>query len=180
MSKRWNEYCFPYKSWHEEATYRCVGGRSLFGRLEVVLLHVDVRYDIIVTVSVFSGSEVPRLVLRVVIALFQALQLVVEVKHVVGLLVPKSAVLVRGKHVNHVLLLGLLNRCLGGGIRVHLRYRVVECFLLFDELLSNFVVPRSFALKVSFLLNVVLYVCTPLRESVWHLAVLRKLANICN
>ena len=60
----------------------------------MVLLHVDVRNDIVVAVSVFSGSEVPRLVLRVVIALFQALQLVVEVKHVVGLLVAERSVLV--------------------------------------------------------------------------------------
>ena len=121
----------------------------------MVLLHVDVRNDIVVAVSVFAGSEVPRLVLWVVIALFQTLQLVVKVEHVVGLLVTESTVLVGGKHVDHVLLLCFLNRCLGRGVRIYLRYRVVERFLLFDELLSNFVVSRSFTLKVPFLLNVV-------------------------
>jgi len=60
----------------------------------VVLLHVDVRNDIVVAVSVFSGSEVPRFILRVVISSLESFELVFEFEHVVGLLVAERSVLV--------------------------------------------------------------------------------------
>ena len=60
----------------------------------MVLLHVDVRNDIVVAVGVFSRSEIPRFVLRVVISCLESLQLIIEVEHVVGLLVAECSVLV--------------------------------------------------------------------------------------
>lgn len=60
----------------------------------MVLLHVDVRNDIVVAVSVFSRSEIPRFFLRVVISCLESLELIIEVEHVVGLLVAECSVLV--------------------------------------------------------------------------------------
>ena len=67
--------------------------RALFGRVKVVLSHWDVTQDVVVDVRVLARSEVPGLVFRIVGVAFQALQLVVEVHDVEGLLVPEGSVL---------------------------------------------------------------------------------------
>ena len=61
--------------------------RTFVGCCKVMVLHVLVREDVPVDVCVLSGAEVPRLLLRVVRTGFKALQLVLEVQNVVGLLV---------------------------------------------------------------------------------------------
>ena len=69
------------------------GGGTLARRLEVMILHVDVADDVVVCQSVLARTEIPGLFLRVVRAVLQALQLVVEVQDVVGLLVAQCSVL---------------------------------------------------------------------------------------
>lgn len=59
----------------------------------MVLLHIDVADDVIVGDGVLAWAEVPRLFLRVVWPVLKTLQLVLEVKDVVGLLVAKRFVL---------------------------------------------------------------------------------------
>ena len=54
-----------------------------------MLALVDIANDVVVDLRVLAGPEVPRLLLGVVWAILQALQLVVEVEDVVSLLVPQ-------------------------------------------------------------------------------------------
>ena len=77
--------------------FLCCGGGSLAWRLEMMLLHVDVADDVVVRQSVLARTEVPGLLLGVVGAVLQALQLVVEVKDVVGLLIAQRSVLYTAK-----------------------------------------------------------------------------------
>ena len=70
-------------------TYLFLGGFGTFLRwLEMVLLHVNIADDVVVGNGVFSWTEVPRLILRVVRSCLESLQLVLEVQDVVSLLVP--------------------------------------------------------------------------------------------
>ena len=128
-----------------------------------MLLHIYVRNDVMVLEGVLARPEVPRFLLGVVIPLLQSFQLVVEVDHVVGLLVPQGGVFVLGKHIDHVLLLGLFNRLLGLSVRVGLRDRIVERLLLFDELSGDFFVGGLFPLEVLLLVEVVVHVGLPFR-----------------
>ena len=59
----------------------------------MVFTHIDITNDIVVDDGVFARTEVPRLLLRVVCTAFEALQLVIKVEDVVGLLVAKLTVL---------------------------------------------------------------------------------------
>ena len=145
-----------------------------------MLLHVDVRNDVVVLEGVLARAEVPRLLLGVVVTLLQALQFVLEVDDVVGLLVPQGSVLVLGQHVGHVLLLGPFNCFLGAGVLVDLRDGVVERFLFFDEFAGNFLVGGLFALKILLLFDVVVDVLLPLGVALGQIVLLRKLPNICN
>ena len=54
---------------------------------------INVANDVIVHNGVLARAEVPRLLLGVVLAVLKALQLVVEVNNIVGLLVTECAVL---------------------------------------------------------------------------------------
>ena len=62
-------------------------------RLEMVLLQVDVADDVVVVEGVLARTEVPGLVLRVIGPVLQALQLVLKIQNVVGLLHAQSFVL---------------------------------------------------------------------------------------
>ena len=64
-----------------------IRGRTFVGCCKVMVLHVLVREDVPVDVCVLSGAEVPWLLLGIVRPSFEALQLVLEVQNVVGLLV---------------------------------------------------------------------------------------------
>ena len=68
---------------------------------------VDVADNIIVHQGVFTGSEVPRLLLGVIRAVLQTLQLVVEVQNVVSLLVTQGAVLNATQASLEILRLGI-------------------------------------------------------------------------
>lgn len=158
----------------------CIRRRSLLWRLEVVLLHVDIRNDVVVLKGVLAGAEVPGLLLGVVVPGFKALQLVVEVDHVVGLLVAERGVSILGEHINHVLLLGLLNSLLGVGVVVHLRDRVVQEVLGLDELGGHLLVGLCLALEVALLFDVLVNVGLPLLVALGKTVLLRKLSDICN
>ena len=67
--------------------------RALLGGLEVMVFLIDVANDVIVHNGVLARAEVPRLLLGVVFAVLKALQLVVEVHNIVGLLVTECTVL---------------------------------------------------------------------------------------
>lgn len=60
---------------------------ALVGRLEVMILLIEVAYDVVVSPRVLAGFEVPRLLLRVVSVIFKTLELVVEVQDVISLLI---------------------------------------------------------------------------------------------
>lgn len=112
--------------------------------------------------GVLAWAEVPWLLLRVIITVFETLQLVVEVDHVVGLLVAEGRVLILCEHINHVLLLGLFNRLLRVLVRVDLRDRVIEGLLLLNELSSDLLVGFLLALEVTLLVDIVGHVGLPL------------------
>jgi hypothetical protein len=58
----------------------------------VVVLHIDVRNYVVVDQGVFAWSEVPRFIFGEVFSVFEALQFVVKVEHIVGLFITKSTV----------------------------------------------------------------------------------------
>ena len=60
---------------------------ALVGRLEVMILLIEVAYDVVVSPRVLAGFKVPRLLLRVVSMIFKTLELVVEVQDVISLLI---------------------------------------------------------------------------------------------
>ena len=97
----------------------------------MVLRLVDVADDVVVDDGVLSGAEVPRLLLRVVRAAFEAFELVVEVEDVVGLFVTEGFVLVLSQDIGHVLFLNLADLLLARRVRERLRDWVVLHFLGF-------------------------------------------------
>ena len=70
-----------------------IWGRSLVRSSKVMIGHSFIAKNIPIHFSVLSGSEVPGLLLGVVRPVFQALQLVLEVEDVIGLLVPERTIL---------------------------------------------------------------------------------------
>lgn len=71
--------------------------RAFLRCCKVMLLHVDVAYDVIIRTCVLAGAEVPLFLLGVVWPLFQAFHLAFEINNVVSLLVSKGAVLIKFK-----------------------------------------------------------------------------------
>ena len=115
----------------------------------MVLLHIDVGNNVVVLEGVLARAEVPRLLLRVIIAALQTLQLVVEVQHVVRLLVAKRVILILREHINHVLLLSSFNCCFSIIVLVDLSDWVVKSLLLLDELVCHFFILRLFSLEIA-------------------------------
>ena len=62
----------------------------------MVLFHRLIRKNVIVRLRILAWSEVPWLLFGVVLSIFKALELVIEVKNVIGLLVAESPIFVRG------------------------------------------------------------------------------------
>ena len=62
----------------------------------MMMLHVDVRNDVVIDQSVFAWPEVPGLVFGKVLSMFEALKFVVKVQNVVGLFISKRAIPIRG------------------------------------------------------------------------------------
>ena len=181
MSNLWYLYSFTYTlRLKHSITYGCIRRRALLRRLEVMVLHVDIRDDVVVNQGVLARSEIPRLFLWVVVAAFQPFQFVVEVNHVVGLLITKGSVLVPRQHINQILLLAFLNRLLSMWIIVHLSDWVVKGLLLFDELVGHFFVDGSLPLEIALLVHVLINVALPLSQALRQIVLLRKLPNICN
>ena len=60
---------------------------------KVMVLHIDVTDDVIVSKSVFAWAEEPRLLLRIVWSVLQSSQFVLKVQNVVCLLVSQCIVL---------------------------------------------------------------------------------------
>ena len=58
-----------------------------------MLGHVDVTDDVVVGLSVFARTEVPRLLFGVIGPILESLHLVLEIQNVVGLFVSQSAIL---------------------------------------------------------------------------------------
>ena len=69
----------------------------------IFLIHV--AYDVIIYDRVLARAEVPRLFLWVVGSIFETLQLVLEIKNVVGLLVAKCSVFILCEPLDRILLL---------------------------------------------------------------------------
>ena len=143
-------------------TYGVAWNRSFLWRLEVVLLHINVRDDVIITICVFTRSKVPWFVFGIIISLLEPLELIIKVYNIICLLIPQSSILISCEDISHILSLCLLNSCLRVGIVVYLSDRVVKRFLLFDKLLSYFFVGGRFTLEITFLLYVFIYVGFPL------------------
>lgn len=122
--------------------------RALARRLEVMIFHIDVADDVVVHDGVLAGTEVPRLLLWIVSAFLETLELVIEVEDVVRLLIAKCSVLnnnrfirllmicltylVRGQSLDHVLLFEVANLLLSRRITETLRDRVVLDLLRLD------------------------------------------------
>ena len=100
----------------------------------MVVLHVVVTDDVIVDNRVLAGSKVPGLLLGIVWAVFQSLQLVVEVKDIVSLLITQGFVLVLSKSLNLVLTLKLPHLVFAVGVSEGLSDRIVLNFLGFHPL----------------------------------------------
>ena len=130
--------------------------------------------------SVLAWSEVPWLLLWVIITALQTLQLIVEVQNVVSLFVAQCVVLVLGKHINHILLFSSFNCCLSVIVLVHLSDWVVKCLLFLDELVRHFFILRLIALKIALVVHVFVHIALPLIDALGQIMLLRKLANICN
>ena len=131
-------------------------------RLEMVVLHVNVADDVVVHNRVFAWTEVPRLLLRVVGTVLETLQLVVEVKDVVGLLIAQGSVLVLSKSFDRILLLELADSLLSLWIGESLRNRVVLHFLFLDVLRGDLLVRLSHALEVLLGALVCVNFCRPI------------------
>lgn len=145
-----------------------------------MFLHVFVRNNIVVLKSVLAWAEVPWLLLGVVVTTLQSLQFVIKVDHVVGLFVSQSSITVTCKHIDHVLLLGLLNNRLGLVVIVNLGDGVIKEILRLNELGRNLVVGVGLSLEITLVVNVLTNVFLPLGVALWQTVLLRKLANICN
>jgi hypothetical protein len=142
-------------------SYRWIWRGSLLWGLEMVLLHVDIRDYVVVLKGVLARSEIPRLSFRVVLSLLESFKFIVEVNNVVSLFISESVVSILSKHINHVLLLSLLNCLLCLFVIVNLSNRIVQEVLLLNELSGDFAVRLRDALEVSFLINVVRNVLLP-------------------
>ena len=116
--------------------------------LEMVFTLVNIADDIVVYKGVFSGSEVPRLLLRVVWPIFKSFQFVFEVEYVVRLLIAKGFVFVLCKSLDHVLLFMLFHLSFASWVSELLSDWVVLNLLFLDVLTGYLVVWLSLALKV--------------------------------
>ena len=148
-------------------TYWWVWWWSLLWWLEVMLLHIDVRNNVIILKGVLAWSEVPWLFLGVVIPALKSFQFIIKVDHIVSLLIPQGGVFIASQNVNHILLLGLFNCCLCLRTSVNLRNWVVKGFLLFNELVGHLLVSRLFTLKTTLLINVFIHITLPLLQAFW-------------
>lgn len=165
---------------HSLATNTILLGRfwALAWRLEVMLLHVNVANNVVVHNGVLTGTEVPGLLLRVVRAIFQTLQLVVKVEDVVGLLVAQLFILktiqvvvtimmkfktylVLGQGLDHVLMFKVTNLLLTRLVRESLCDRVVLNLLSLDVRSCHFVVCLLLILKYLLRLTVALNILAP-------------------
>lgn len=161
-------------------TYHGVESGPLLWGLEVVFLHIEVGDDVVVNQGVFARAEVPRLCLGVVVALLEALELVVEVEDVVGLLVAEGAVAVLREGVGHRLLLGALHEGLSVLVVIDLRDGVVDHVVVLDELVGHLHVGVRLALEVALLLDVVRHVAAPVLVAVGKAGLLREFPDVCN
>ena len=125
----------------------------------MVLFHGLIRKNVIVRLRILAWSEVPWLLLGVVSSIFKALELVVEVKNVIGLLVAESSVLIRGQDLSHVLLFNILNGSLAVWIVEYLRDRIIYAVLLLHPLMCDLLVDRCLSLKVLLLIRVRVHIC---------------------
>ena len=107
---------------------------------------VNVADDVVVDDCVFAGPEVPRFLFGVVRSRLQPFELVLEVEHVVGLLVPQRFVLVLRQLLDNCLLLGLAHLGLSLWVGESLRDWVVLDFLPFDEFARDLAVRLRLAL----------------------------------
>ena len=123
---------------------------SFVRRLEMMVFLVHIAYDVIVYDRVLARAEVPRLFLRVVGSIFESLQLVLEIKNVVGLLVAKCSVFILCEHLDRILLLLLSNLSLARWICEGLRDWIVLHFLSLNKLASYFFIGLWLTLKVIF------------------------------
>lgn len=126
-----------------------------------MVLQGMIANDVIVHQRVTLGTEVPWLFLGIVRSVFETRQLVLEVEHVVSLFVAESAILVLGKHIDELLLLGLASLLFTGPISVNLRDRIVTCLHGLHHFVGNLQVWVGFTLELGFLCNVVAYVFAP-------------------
>lgn len=127
----------------------------------MVFLHVDVGDDVVILEGVLTWSEVPGLCFRIIFSLFKAFKFIIKVNNVVGLLVSQRVVSVLCKHINHVLLLSLLNSLFGVFVIIHLGNRVVQEVLFLNKLGCDFAVGLSDPLEISLLINVTINVTFP-------------------
>jgi len=142
-----------------------------------VLLHVDIRDEVVVHRGGLSGPVVPRLLLGVAFTVLKSLQLVVEVEDVVSLLIAESSVTVLREDISHILLLNARDGCFLLGIPVDLGDWVVNGVVGLDELVGNFDVRISGALEVLFLLGVVVNVLLPILVAIGKVKLFRHVCN---
>ena len=83
VSLCWHLHCFT-----ANAIFSC-RLRSLAWRLEMMVFGINVADDVVVSIVVLAWSEVPRLLLGVIRAAFETLQLIVKVENIVRLLIAK-------------------------------------------------------------------------------------------
>ena len=151
---------------------------SLLWGSEVMVLHVDVADDVVVSESVLSGSEVPWLLLGVVWSILKTSQLVLKVQNVISLLVTERAVLVLGENFDEVLILHLTHLLLTRVVRVSLRDWVVHHILLLDELRSDLLVWLWHTLELLLASSIVLKILLPLSIAIIDSSLLGSFSHV--
>ena len=140
---------------NNEETYLPFGTlRTILWRSEMVLLQGVVCDDIVVDERVLFWLKVPWFLLWVVWSALQALQFVLEIEHVVGLLVSKRSIFVFSQSVDKVSLLSLPVGVLLLWIAVNLSYRIIFGLPSLILLVRHFLVFWSFTLEVGLVFDV--------------------------
>jgi len=147
----------------------------------VVLLHMNIANNVKVAVGVSLGTEVPRLGLGVIISFLKTLELIIEVKDVIRLLVPERIVFILSEGVQHALRLQLLLVGLLPRFVVLLSDWVVNGVGMFDEFVGDFFIGFGDALEVFLFVLVVSHVCLPFIVTVGHSVRRRQIGDgVCN
>ena len=143
-------------------TYILFSGHGpLLWRLEMMVLLINIADYVVVYDSILAWAEVPWLFLGVVWPVLKSFELVLKVEHVVSLFVAECSVLIRCKHLNHILMLLLLDLSFTLWVCEGLRDRVVLYLISLHKLTGNLFIGLGLTLEVIFSLVIRSHVLFP-------------------